>query len=82
MPKAALDKDNLAAGAKNEIRLTWKILGMECVSVTVLVQELPHNQFRFSVLAPDSSHVFRSANGSHNSHFPLSCWMLTFVHAL
>jgi hypothetical protein len=61
MPEAAVDKDDLAAGNENQIRLTREVFPMKTEPETQPVGQPPYNHLRLRVSRPDCSHIGASA---------------------
>jgi len=45
VPEAAVYKDHLAPWTKNYIRLSWKVLAVQAVSVTYTMQNAANSEF-------------------------------------
>lgn len=68
MPKAAVDKYNLAPSGKDQVRLAWEVPSMEPVSVTHAVNQAPDFHLQPGVLRPDPRHYLRAAGGRYVIH--------------
>lgn len=68
MPKAAVDKDHLAARAKDEIRLSRQILRMKAIAITQAVDKTSRNHFWARVSASNSAHSFATFGWGERVH--------------
>lgn len=68
MPKAPIDDDHLTSAAKDDVRLTRQIRGVQPVSVALGVQQSPHDHLGLRVLAPDTRHDKMTLLGRQHIH--------------
>ena len=57
MPKATIDEDHRSIFAKHQIRMARKARMVQPIAEASAEQELPHQHFRFRVLALYSGHA-------------------------
>ena len=64
MPEAAVNEDDLASGAEDNVRSAWKASLMQTKPVAEIVRDPTHCQFRGRVSALDAPHVFAALMSS------------------
>ncbi len=71
VPKAAMDEDDLSPAGKDEVRGAGQIAPMQAKPETQRVNEPADDDFRFSILALDQSHLAAARRIGHG--FQAAC---------
>lgn len=56
VPKASMDKDRQLQSREHQIRRTWQVAPIQPVPVSQLAGSISYSDFRFCVLAADTTH--------------------------
>jgi len=64
VPKAAVNKYDLVARRKYQVRAPREILPVKAKAIAESMNKAPHRQFRLRVLAPDCAHILAAIHAN------------------
>lgn len=68
MPKASVNKNDLAPARENDVRGTGEITAVEAVAIAHAVDQSPHEELGFGVRCPDSTHALAALRRRQRIH--------------
>ena len=68
MPKAAMNKDDLATSGENKVGFSWQANPVLAVAIAQSMHKPAHRQFDAGVLASDEAHALAALAGTEGIH--------------